>query len=147
MTANLVLFGGTGRVSGVVRSADGTPVAGAEVGGGFTLVTTDANGAFLLPDVPLGDREISAVDRVRNLGGKARVQLVRPGEQVAVDVVLEGRASLFGTVYEADGVTPVPSLRAYLFGPGSTALTTNAAGARECAEPFARPLLAERLPD
>ena len=129
VTANLVLFGGTGRVSGVVRSADGTPVAGAEVGGGFTLVTTDANGAFLLPDVPLGDREISAVDRVRNLGGKARVQLVRPGEQVAVDVVLEGRASLFGTVYEADGVTPVPSLRVYLFGPGSTALTTNAAGA------------------
>jgi hypothetical protein len=60
---NIRLSGGLGTVQGRVLDADGTPVAGAEVGGGLSLTTTNAQGEFTLTDVPVGRREIVANSR------------------------------------------------------------------------------------
>lgn len=59
-TANIVLQS-RAVVEGVVQFANGDPVAGAIVGGGDTLVTTDTLGRFTLKGVPTGTgRQISA---------------------------------------------------------------------------------------
>jgi hypothetical protein len=116
VTANLVLLGGTGTVRGVVLDADGVPVAGAVVGGGLTLATTDASGQFTLTDVPIGQRTITALDQVRQVTGSATANLARPGEEVTVQIILEARGTIAGRVFEADGATPVPGLRVALLG-------------------------------
>ncbi len=128
VTANLVLLGGSGTVRGVVLDADGIPVAGAIVGGGLTLATTDASGQFTLTDVPIGQRTITALDRVRQVTGSATAHLARPGEEVAVQIILEARGTIAGRVFEADGVTPVPGLRVALLGGRNLTTVTDEQG-------------------
>lgn len=129
ITANLLLFGGTGTVRGVVLDANGVPVANAQVGGGLSLVRTDATGQFTLTDVPIGQRTLTALDEARQLTATASVNLSGPGEIVTVQLVLEARSSLAGRVFEADGITPVPSLRVFVLGARNLSATTDAAGA------------------
>ena len=79
------------------RASCSTPsargVAGAQVGGGRTLVVTDATGHFTLPDVPLGRREIVAVSDALATSGRANVDITRAGEEVAVTIVLDSVGS------------------------------------------------------
>jgi len=112
---NVVISGGLGAVRGVVLDASGNGVANARVGGGLSLVTTDATGHFLLPDVPLGRRTLVAVNDVDGTSGRADVDLTRPGEEVSATIVLEAVGTIAGTIYRVDGVTPVPGITAYLY--------------------------------
>ena len=129
ITANLILFGGTGTVKGVVLDADGHPVAGVQVGGGLSLATTDANGQFTLGDIPVGQRTLTALDQANQLTASGSVNLAGPGEVITVQLNLEARATLAGRVFEANGTTPVTSLRVFLLGPRNLSAVTDAAGA------------------
>ena len=112
---NIVISGGLGTVKGVVLDAAGAGVPGAQVGGGRTLVTTDATGHFTLPDVPLGHREIVAVSAALATSGRANVDITRVGEEVAATIVLESVGKVAGTLFLVDGATPVPGIAVYLY--------------------------------
>ena len=136
--ANIFLSKGLGTVNGTVLDASGGPVAGARVGGGLSLTTTDASGHFVLTDVPVGRQEIRAVSDALGTSGGSAIDLVQAGQVVNVTVVLQAIGTIAGTVYQADGVTPVPNISVYLFhsvgGDGAAAIdvvataTTDAGG-------------------
>ena len=112
---NVLLSGGLGTVSGIVLDADGNPVPGAIVGGGMSLTTTDENGRFIMPDVPVGGREIKALSQEIGSDGAVIVTLMSEGDEVGATIVLGGVGSVTGTIYETDGITPVPNQDVYLF--------------------------------
>jgi 5-hydroxyisourate hydrolase-like protein (transthyretin family) len=114
---NVLLSGGLGTVRGIVLDADGNPVAGAEVGGGLSLTTTDENGVFVLEDVPVGKRSVVAVSQDIGSNGMATIDLVAEGEEVYATVVLGAMGKVTGTIFEPKG-TPVPNLDVYLWEPG-----------------------------
>ena len=115
-TASLtvILQGGLGSVRGVVLDPAGTPVAGARVGGGLSLAVTDTAGRFLLPDVPLGRRGITAVSDALQSSATVEIDLVRVGEEVPLTLVLDSVASVAGTVFRVDGA-PAANIPVYLF--------------------------------
>ncbi|MGE5243771.1 MAG: carboxypeptidase regulatory-like domain-containing protein [Betaproteobacteria bacterium] len=113
--ATVLLTGGLGTVHGTVLDASGTPIAGARVGGGLSLTTSDASGQFTLADVPVGHRTIVAVSDQLGSRGQADIDLVHDGDTVNVTLVLNSVAAVAGTVFRADGVTPVPNNKVYLF--------------------------------
>ncbi|MGB2715170.1 MAG: Ig-like domain-containing protein [Vicinamibacterales bacterium] len=127
ITANLRLFGGVGKVRGVVLDADGIPVSGAQVGGGATLQTTNATGAFELQDVPLGQRPITALHAPTQSTGSIIASLTVPNETVNVQIVLEARGTITGIVTDGSGA-PVPGLKVFLLGGLNLAGLTNAQG-------------------
>ena len=134
---NVLLIGGLGTVTGTVvtpDTPDGVPVPGAIVGGGLSLVTTNASGQFTLTDVPVGKRDIVAVSEALKMSGHATIDLTRAGDTVNVKIVLDPVGSVSGTVVQADGVTPVANSAVYVFRPASGSFeiigtgTTNAQG-------------------
>jgi len=112
---NVLLVGGLGTVQGRVLAPSGDPVSGALVGGGLSLVTTNSNGEFTLPDVPVGKREIVAVSELLESSGRVTIDLTRAGDTVHATIVLDPVGSVSGTVVQADGVTPVANAQVYLF--------------------------------
>ena len=113
--ANLLLAQGLGTVNGTVLDGGGSPVAGARVGGGLSLATTDSGGHFVMIDVPVGRRDIVAVSDQLGTRGSATVDIVQAGQTVNVTVVLESVGTIAGTVFESDAVTPVPNNKVFLF--------------------------------
>lgn len=107
---NILLNGGFGTVRGTVLDADGNPVAGAQVGGGLVLATTDATGTYELKDVPIGHASIVAVSQALGASGTAEVDIVRNGEVVNATIVLSAIGGVYGTVRLADGVTPAAGI-------------------------------------
>jgi hypothetical protein len=105
-TLTILLTGGLGTVRGTVIDATGAKVPNARVGGGLTLTTADADGAFVLTDVPVGRRTIVAVSDALGVQGGAEVDIVAAGEIVNVTIVLPAQASIAGRVTLADGATP-----------------------------------------
>jgi len=106
---------GRATVHGRVETSTGIPVAGALVGGGEALVTTDAGGDFTLTGVPTGPRGISAalprnpaagVDFPRL--GSASVNVL-PGTDNFVVVRLASGGRIVGRVLDAAG-NPVPNV-------------------------------------
>ena len=114
-TVNILLAGGTGTVAGRVVDPSGAPVAGARVGGGFTLTTTDAQGVFTLTDVPIGRRDIVAVSDALGTSATVTVDIARAGDVVGVTLVLQSVGSVAGRITRADGITPAPNVRVNLF--------------------------------
>lgn len=120
MTANVVLQG-RAEVEGVVQFANGDPVAGAVVGGGDRLVTTDALGRFTLPGVPTGRGTISAgfvgipghADPRKQLTRLASTQLdvQVEGNFAVIRFVPQGR--IIGQVKNEQG-QPVPNVNVAL---------------------------------
>lgn len=113
--ANLALPG-FAAVAGRVRTSFGVPMANALVAGGINLVTSDADGRFLIPDVPTGQRSfMAAVTPERNplvkfqRTGSASL-LVLPGIVNVLDIVLAPAGVIQGTVRDEDG-RPVPNIR------------------------------------
>ena len=110
-----ITYLGRGRVTGLVETALGFPVAGAEVtvtsrslfGGRFTT-TTDVSGSFAVDGVFVGNFTVSATDPGSGLGGFAGDAVEFDGEIVPVTITLTPSGTLTGTVFESDGSTPVP---------------------------------------
>ena len=111
----ILLTGGLATVRGVVLDSAGARVAGARVGGGLTLSTADANGEFVLTDVPVGRRSIVAVSDALGVTGSAEVDILRAGEVVNVTIVLPASGSIAGRVVLADGATPAANVAVYVF--------------------------------
>ena len=107
---NILLNGGFGTVRGFVLDADGNPVAGAQVGGGLILATTDATGAYELKDVPLGHAKIVAVSQELGSTGFAEIDIIRNGEMVNATIVLSAIGGVYGTVHLADGSSPAAGI-------------------------------------
>ena len=115
VAVTILLGQGLATVRGVVLTPEGAPVVGAEVGGGLSLTTTNAQGEFTLTDVPVGRREIVAVSQALNADARTTVDIVRAGEEVNATLVLSPRARLAGVVRRADGVTPAANVAVYVF--------------------------------
>ncbi len=126
--ANVLVVGGTGTVRGIVVGANGQRVANAIVGGGLALVRTDANGAFELDDVAIGQRQISALDEATQSSASATVNLLNAGDSVNVQIVLPGQGSIAGRVFEADGQTPMAQIPVILLGGINASTVTDANG-------------------
>ena len=112
---NVLFSEGLATVNGIVVDGAGTPVAGARVGGGLSLTTTDAGGRFTLTDVPVGRRELVAIDDQTGSRATAEVDIPHPGQTVNVTLVVASVGTISGTVFEANGVSPVPNQKVYLF--------------------------------
>ncbi|MEO1367395.1 MAG: carboxypeptidase regulatory-like domain-containing protein, partial [Acidobacteriota bacterium] len=125
---------GRGRVSGTVETALGFPVADAEVtvtsnsvfGGRFT-VTTGAVGDFSVDGVFVGNYTVSALDAASGLGGFTGGSLEGDGDLESVTVTLTPSGVLTGTLFEADGSTPVAGAVITLL-PSERQTTTDGAG-------------------
>ncbi|MEQ1871699.1 MAG: Ig-like domain-containing protein, partial [Vicinamibacterales bacterium] len=114
-SVTILLSGGVATVTGAVLTADGTPVPGALVGGGFTIGTTNQNGEFVLTDVPVGHRVITAVSEALHTSGSTTVDIGNGDSSVRAVIVLDSTATVTGNVVEADGGTPVVGNKVYLF--------------------------------
>jgi hypothetical protein len=134
VTANILLNGGFGTIKGIVKDADGVPVADAEVGGGLSLTTTDANGLFTLTDVPVGSRTIVAVSQALFAKGQVSVDVSTPGVEYGATIVLQAQGGIYGTIHTADNAL-ASGIKVYLLqdsgsGKSIVAVTTsNASGA------------------
>jgi hypothetical protein len=111
----VLLRGGFGTVTGKVVNAAGLPVAGARVGGGPTLATTDAQGIFSLADMPVGTRRIVAVSDAMGAEASADVTVARAGDTANVLLVMPAVGAIAGTVLGTDGTTPVRNNDVFLF--------------------------------
>lgn len=114
LTANILLAGGLGTVRGIVLDPAGKPVAGASVGGGLSLTTTDAQGRFVLTDVPVGRREIVAASQEVGSLASATVDLLYGGHEVQVTIVLDVMGSVSGVVTRPNGAV-APGIQVYVF--------------------------------
>ncbi len=128
VTANLILYGGTGSVRGVVLDSDGNPLPNISIYGGYVVVKTDANGEFLLENMPVGTRQISAVTPDNTAMESKSVRITRAGEEVTLQIVFPVRGTLTGRVFGADGVTPVPNLKIFALGPKNDVGFTDSQG-------------------
>jgi hypothetical protein len=111
---NIVMSTGLATVRGVVLDSTGTPVAGARVGGGLSIATTNASGQFVLTDVPLGRHEIVAVSDALVKKGSTTVDLLQLGVEVQATIVLAATSSVGGVIRSASG-QPIANIKVYLF--------------------------------
>ena len=116
----------TGSISGEVFTNDGvTPIEGAvifvndfQTGTTAGSATSDANGAYVVSDLPTGDYRLLANATVQGFpiqhynGAEAAddatpVSVSEGTETSTINFTLGVGATISGTVYEADGITPV----------------------------------------
>ncbi|UXI68193.1 carboxypeptidase regulatory-like domain-containing protein [Tahibacter amnicola] len=107
-----IILGPVGTVTGYVKDPAGAVYANARVtmqslvGLRLTFdARTDTTGKFVLPAVPVGDFELTAVTP-EGRSGRARGVVQNDGDTVPLDVILADN-TLVGTVYQRDGQTPV----------------------------------------
>jgi hypothetical protein len=112
-----VLLGGTGSVAGTVFKRLGTttlPVPGALVVGSTQRVTADANGHYVLPAVPVGVRDIQALDPSTGEAGRRSITILSAGQaSMGFDIILEPLGVITGRVVDPDG-QPLASQRVLL---------------------------------
>ena len=129
-----ITFLGRGRVQGVVESATGNLVSGAEVTvnsgslfGGRATSATAGQGEFGFDNIFIGDFNVWARDSVTGLAGFSSGSLAADGETVNVSVTLQPAADLTGTVFENDGSTPVAGAEIRIY-PSGRLVTTDGNG-------------------
>jgi len=111
----LIFPGGGGTVRGIVRDAFGNPIANATVAGGPTLTTTDENGFFEITGLPLGTFTIFGQGGDSLALGQIEVDTLGPDDIQEVVITLEPTGTVGGTIYEADGVTPIVGQKVQLW--------------------------------
>ncbi len=126
--ANIILPG-TARIIGKVLRADGGPAAFAEVIGGVVLVRADAHGNFTIEQVGTGPQPLRARDPGTGAEGIATVDVGTPGDEVAVTITLEGRATIRGTLTDATS-TPLVGREVFLWRGSGFLRTSTGQGGR-----------------
>lgn len=127
-----VVYLGRGTVSGTVLDGSQNPVPNASVslashsifGGSFTT-TTDGNGQYSVTGVFVGTFDVTANSTTLDLGGHANGEIAQEGQSVNVNVVLGPAATVNGTVFHFDGVTPVSNAQVTLTGGFTTVADGN----------------------
>lgn len=122
-----IVFGPVGEVTGQVRTGSGTPLPGSSVVlqsiEGLRLrfdVTTDSEGRYRVPAVPVGDFELTATSQAGRIG-RAAGRMNSDGQVVQRDVIVV-EDTLVGTVFQRDRVTPVGANVAVYLAPRSAGL-------------------------
>jgi hypothetical protein len=104
-------LGPIGTVQGIVFDADRTePIAGADVTlsikghyGSSRKVTTGMDGSFIFESVPGGAFTVTAVSP-EGLSGQTEGVLETEGKIVEIEILLEGKGRVEGTVFDATGL-------------------------------------------
>ena len=115
-----------GTVEGMVFAGDGvTPIANAQVSlqGSYSTAlstTTDGQGGYVFESVPKGNFTVKASDPVTGSRGESQYSITAAGQVATVYVTLTGMGTVSGSVFESDGVTPVPNAEVTLYGSHST---------------------------
>ncbi|HEX3157281.1 MAG TPA: carboxypeptidase regulatory-like domain-containing protein [Gemmatimonadaceae bacterium] len=96
-----------GEVRGVVRLADGRPLAGAQVSvqGTQVAASTERDGHFVLSDVPAGRRELRV--RAIGFGPTAVAVVVRPDTAAELEIALAPSTLAFSEVVVTGAATPL----------------------------------------
>jgi len=108
---NVVLLSGV--VTGIVRDNNGNPapfaqVALASTGISFNLFSnTDSLGAYKFTRVPLGPFTVQAFLGVNGTLANGDGALLTDGQVAIVDITMPATGTVFGSVFAADGLTPV----------------------------------------
>ncbi len=118
-TANVVYLG-RGQVTVNVRDGSGNPVSNASLtfyvntvlGWAVPLqVTGGQDGNYTFANVPVGTFSITGSDPVTARAGSVTGQLTQQGQALTTTITVASFGSVQGTVYRADGVTPVAGAR------------------------------------
>lgn len=125
-----ITFLGRGTVQGSVFTGSGAPAAGVTVtvnsrsvfGGSATVTTGDGN-TYSVPGVNIGPFDVTAVATVSRLAGTATGTIESEGQTVTANVTLTSAGTFVGTVFEADGLTPVAGAEVALSPTGLRAVT------------------------
>ena len=110
----------SGIVKGVVYDANGNPAPFADIGianegiNRSAFTGADASGNYIFNHVPLGRFTLQAVDDNFNLFVTMRGNLISDGDIAVLNPRLPAIGSVSGTIFNADGVTPVPNARVNL---------------------------------
>lgn len=107
-----VTLSATGSVSGRVFLRDGvTPVVGAQVklqpngsSSAVATVSTDANGAYSFPAVPIGEFTVDATEPSTGDRGRASSRVTTVGENRVLNLQLLGQGSVVVTTRNAQGL-------------------------------------------
>jgi hypothetical protein len=125
-----VSFLGRGTVGGTIRNAANASVPNATVTmtsrsifGGTRSTTSDAQGRYTFADVFIGSYDVAARAPVARLGGSAGGAIDRDAQNVTTDITLAAAGTLTGTVFRANGTTPVSGAEVRLTPTGLTATT------------------------
>ena len=100
---------------GIVRDALGNAVACAAVAGGPTLTAADENGFFEISGLPLGSFTIFGQGSGSLALGEVKVDSLGPNDVQDVVITLQPVGSIVGTVFEADGVSPIEAQKVQLW--------------------------------
>ncbi len=116
-TQDLTLASG-GTVTGVVKNQFGNPVPGAQISitsssGTFSAVTA-SDGTYFVGNVPPGNVNVQATDPSSGLSGRNSGNIGLAGQTITVNILLAPSGSVQGTVFRADGATPVPGAQVTL---------------------------------
>jgi hypothetical protein len=132
-TLNVNLIG-LGTVVVTVKDGAGVLVPGAQVNinstngfGGSQQGVTQANGTVTFQKVLSGSFDVSARNGLTQLGG-SNSGTVSANTTTNIEVDLQGSGTIQGTVFAADGVTPVPYIQVRTFGPFNRAMLTGPSG-------------------
>ncbi len=133
VNVNLTL-NGTGKVVVTVHDGNNAVVSGATVNldsnttfGGRQTGTTQADGTLTFSSVLAGNFSVSAVDPKTNLTG-SNTGNVAFNNTTNVTVQLQSAGSILGTVFGADGSTPISNIVVQLRGQVNRQVTTSANG-------------------
>lgn len=125
---------GRGSVDVVVEDATGVLVPDVNVAlssrsvfGGRTSSQTGALGAIRFDNIFVGDFDVAATDTASDLGGFAQGTVDAEGDLTSITITLEPAASLTGSVFEVDGVTPAAGVAVEL-SPSGRRMTTGTDG-------------------
>ncbi|MGZ4843338.1 MAG: beta strand repeat-containing protein [Candidatus Angelobacter sp.] len=108
---NVVLLSGV--VTGTVRDNNGNPVPFAQValattGVSFNLFgSTDSLGVYRFTRVPLGPFTVQAFLNINQTFANADGALLTDGQVATLDITMPATGTVFGSVFGADGITPV----------------------------------------
>jgi Carboxypeptidase regulatory-like domain/Bacterial TSP3 repeat/Bacterial Ig-like domain (group 2) len=108
---NVVLLSGV--VTGTVRDSNGNPVPFAQValatsGDSFNLFgNTDSLGVYRFTRVPLGPYTVQAFLNINGTFANADGALLTDAQVDTLDITMPATGTVFGSVFAADGITPV----------------------------------------